>query len=318
MAQKQIVQKLYLVYGVVFTVLGLIALFLKNDLIEYLRFPPLTVLTISVFIFLMGVSFLAMLYVRGDLSKSISDVASDLSSDQGRELKSALKQLREDFEKYIVGNKGQQISGDDVKSYLDEKIASLSEEKLISLLTEKFKSELVNRAKLELVEVDIDSTKIRIEKESIRISRFGLINLMVGLITTGMAIFLLGYSLLGAQTKGLSTQDYIFHIVPRISLSILIEVFSFFFLRLYKKNLDDIKYLSNERTNIEMKMIALRSGIITEDKELLNSVSKVLAETERNFVLKKDESTVEIEKSKLEVTNSNNFIAGLIKVLEKK
>ena len=67
-----------------------------------------------------------------------------------------------------------------------------------------------------------------------------------------------------------------------------------------------------------MKIIAIKTGFLNDDKETLKQLIIKLADTERNFILKKDESTVEIEKNKLEVNNNNNFIAGILKIIDRK
>ena len=234
------------------------------------------------------------------------------------EINNRIQIVEKEIERNKLIDKSSIISSDETRNLLNEKINSITDDEIIGRLNEKTKENLLNQSRLNIIDKELITTKLRIEKEALRTSRYGLINLMIGFITTFMAIYFLGYSLLGVQTNGLSTQDYIYHIIPRISLSILIEVFSFFFLRLYKKNLEDIKYLNNERTNIEMKIIAIKTGFLNDDKETLKQLIIKLADTERNFILKKDESTVEIEKNKLEVNNNNNFIAGILKIIDRK
>lgn len=111
---------------------------------------------------------------------------------------------------------------------------------------------------------------------------------------------------------------FLISFIPRLSVSIFIELFSFFFLRMYKRNLDEIKYLNNERTNIELKLIALESAILNKDDE--NTLGKILIElskTERNFILKKGESTVEVEKEKLESNFYKETLESVAKLIKK-
>ena len=84
---------------------------------------------------------------------------------------------------------------------------------------------------------------------------------------------------------------------------------------MYKRNLDEIKYLNNERTNIELKLIALETSILNKD-DGYDTLSKILIElskTERNFILKKGESTVEVEKDRIE----SNFYKQTIETITK-
>lgn len=319
MQKRTKLKQLYLAYAVFLTAIGLIMLFIKTDLIEYLRLPALSVITFSVLTFLTGLAFFIMLYVKGDIFQTSNKLSDDIPyNDRVEELRSRINAIEDAIQDEADFHSSSPQLPEESLKLINARIEAMTDEAIVNKLNEKTQADILHQTRLHVIDKEIITTKIRIEKEALRISRYGLVNLMIGFITTFMAIFFLGYSLLGVQTKGLSSQDYIYHIIPRISLSILIEVFSFFFLKLYKKNLDDIKYLNNERTNIEMKIIAIKTGFLTDDKETLQQIIIKLAETERNFILKKDESTVEVEKSKLEVSNNNNFITGLIKIIDRK
>jgi hypothetical protein len=209
-----------------------------------------------------------------------------------------------------------QVSTGEVITQVKDLVDKLSEEEISKRLNTKVKEEFLFGTKIDVLDLEIVYTKKRIEAEAYRASRYGAINLMIGFITTFMAIFFLGYSLMGVQTNNVATSEFIYHLIPRLSLSILIEVFSFFFLRLYKKNLDDIKYLNNERTNIEMKMIAIKTAFLYNDTELMTNVATKLADTERNFILKKGESTLEIEKEKLESKSNGQFVSSVVRIFE--
>lgn len=99
--------------------------------------------------------------------------------------------------------------------------------------------------------------------------------------------------------------------VPRVLLVIFIEIFAYFFLRLYKIGLDEIKYFQNELTNIESKLIAVEIALLQKDKEMLKSVLDMLLQTERNFILKKGETTVELERAKSESENMQNILKAV-------
>ena len=97
-------------------------------------------------------------------------------------------------------------------------------------------------------------------------------------------------------------------------------VLSFFFLRLYRRSFDQIKYFRNERINIESKLLSLQLALLmanntnnTNDYESLKEIIKKFVRTERNFVLKKGETTVEGEATKIQ--NKSDF-SILEKILE--
>jgi hypothetical protein len=84
----------------------------------------------------------------------------------------------------------------------------------------------------------------------------------------------------------------IFHFTARLGVVAMIEVVAFFFLGQYKFTLLDQKYVNNEVTNIEMRMLSLIAAAKLGDKAALGKALAELARTERNFALKKGEVSV--------------------------
>ena len=78
---------------------------------------------------------------------------------------------------------------------------------------------------------------------------------------------------------------------PRFSLVTIIELFSYFFLRLYKQAIDEIKYFQNEITNIDLKMLAasITQKLCPNDPSVIIAA---LSSTERNFLVPKDQRIV--------------------------
>jgi hypothetical protein len=107
-------------------------------------------------------------------------------------------------------------------------------------------------------------------------------------------------------------------VLPRITLAIFVELFAFFFLRLYRTVLADIKFYQNELTNVEGWFSALQVAAATRDTEVLKAAVTALLETERNFILKAGESTPEIEKLKAEQITTKELLAALTEVAKAK
>jgi hypothetical protein len=72
--------------------------------------------------------------------------------------------------------------------------------------------------------------------------------------------------------------------VTRISLVAFIEIFAYFFLRLYRYSIFEIKYFQNETTNAEFRVVALEAALLTEDKEIIKKICADMSKTERNFI----------------------------------
>ncbi|WP_397452546.1 hypothetical protein [Pseudomonas sp. NA-150] len=105
--------------------------------------------------------------------------------------------------------------------------------------------------------------------------------------------------------------------LPRLSFVLLIELFAYFFLRLYKASLSEIKYFQNEITNIEAKSLALRIALAVDSPTSLNKAIGALVETERNHILEKGQSTVDLERAKIERQGVTDIAKGAAALVEK-
>jgi hypothetical protein len=156
----------------------------------------------------------------------------------------------------------------------------------------------------------------RLESEVQNLAKRGNINLILGMSTTLTGLGILGYSVFNAPDLK-TTIELASHFIPRISLVLLIEVFAYFFLKLYKQSLSEIKYFQNEITNIESKFLGLRLSTESNETECIKSVVSNLISTERNFVLEKGQTTIELEKIKDDQQQRANLTSLLDKALQK-
>lgn len=303
----------FIVTGVLYFTLGLIGLLLREDFLKFYDANPLTLSTASVALILAGIMSILFVYLQGGFTKEVPNEPYTDSS-----LAKHIEKLREELTQRIESKSSTVIDGDKLNELISEKVDTLTTEIIFDKIEEKYEDRLIDDIKFKSLLQEIELVKHRIDRETARTSRNANLNLLIGFFTTFMAIFFLGYSLLGVTTGTQSTNDFIYHFVPRISLSIFIELFSFFFLRIYKTNLDDIKHLTNERTNIDMKLLALRTALMQNDTDLLKIVIADLSKTERNFILKKGESTVDLEKGKLENRSSDKILENLTRLLSRK
>ena len=95
-----------------------------------------------------------------------------------------------------------------------------------------------------------------------------------------------------------SLSDFAIAFLPRLSIIVIIEMFSYFFLRLYKSSLSEIKYFQNEATNIEFNFVALESALHLQDAPLIHKALEHFIRVERNPILRTGQSTREIEDAK--------------------
>ncbi|MBB2148822.1 hypothetical protein [Pedobacter gandavensis] len=145
----------------------------------------------------------------------------------------------------------------------------------------------------------LEPLEFNIQQHIGKLQRNSIVNLMIGIISTFISITVLAFKLINVGSYA-SMEDFLLDFLPKLSFVIFIQLFAFFFLRLYKGNLEDTKYFQNELTNIMAKTVALRIAYQQEDKPLINKLVRDLSKVERNFKLSAGESLLNIEKSKIE------------------
>jgi len=162
----------------------------------------------------------------------------------------------------------------------------------------------------------IEKLKFRLKTQVDYLSRNGNLNLLIGLITTVIAVSILFYLVFAAKDLPKDNYGLISYYVARISIIIFIEIFALFFLKLYRTNLYEIKYFQNELTNIDVKIIALKTALMMKDDESIKLVISELSKTERNFILKKDETTYDLERYKQDKEDNRVLIENLTQILK--
>jgi hypothetical protein len=79
-----------------------------------------------------------------------------------------------------------------------------------------------------------------------------------------------------------------------------------------------MKYYQNEITNVEMRLMALKTALMLEDKEALRLVILDLSKTERNLPLKAGETTVDLERLKHDGIDAKAFSESIVALLKAK
>jgi len=136
---------------------------------------------------------------------------------------------------------------------------------------------------LETLERNSVVTLARLHSAIPDLARRGNLNLAIGIATTLMSVTVLAFAAFTAThpVSAINAQ-YLAELLPRLALAILVEVFAYFFLRLYKENLDSIRFLQNEMTNIEVTRTALATTILAGDKEGVQQITTAMAAVDRN------------------------------------
>ncbi len=226
------------------------------------------------------------------------------------EIKISLKETREElFEKQ--GNSITEEQKNELVTLIKNKLIESSSKELMDDLINKA-NQIVKRSTSERLEIHFRKTINRLTAEINALGKRSRVNLIIGSLTafTGVLIFIL---FVFERAGDSSAQAYLIkEFAPRISLVIVIEIFAYFFLGLYKVSLSEIKHFHNELTNVEQKHMALEEAIASTDQDTIKEIVKDIAKTERNFLLKKGESTVSLEDRRYTLDEQNGVINALI------
>jgi len=188
---------------------------------------------------------------------------------------------------------------------------------LLKNIEARFSDEYKKDGFLKHLRSQFEITRERLSNEILSLTRRGNVNLAIGVITTIAAVGILSSTVISGEAV-LKGEALLSYYLPRFTLSIFIEIFSFFFLKLYKSGLSEIKYFQNELTNAEFKFIATEKSIALGCVDSTKLVIEELARTERNFKLLKGESTVELEKDKAERISMNSVLDTITKIVAAK
>lgn len=168
----------------------------------------------------------------------------------------------------------------------------------------------VRRREINQLYMQLLSSRSRIRGEISRLIKNGNLNLIIALFLTTLAILIL--TIYAYTSKYENYELMLVSFVPKLSIAVFIELFGFFFLRMYKSTLDEIKYFQNEITNVEQKIVAVKICLNKSQKDI-SHVIKELLKVERNFKLAKGESTVEIEKTKIDFVTKSEMLSFINK-----
>jgi hypothetical protein len=165
-------------------------------------------------------------------------------------------------------------------SGLDEKVISLPE---ASTSLDNLDPTTKQRSVIERTIGEIfASDRRRIVEEIQSLTRRGNLNLSIGMLISMIGISLLLYLVTRPHDPFKGYLDALTMYLPRITTVALVETFAYFFLQLYRRNLEDIKYYQNELTTLSAKQIAWRATILPEGLVAAEEVIKQIVGTERN------------------------------------
>ena len=109
-----------------------------------------------------------------------------------------------------------------------------------------------------------------------------IVNLGLGLFICLGGFFFLVYVALFDRVTELTWPHIAAHYIPRVLAVALIELFGWFFVGLYRRGLDDVKYFENEVTNVVSRHLGMLAVVRADDQAIYAEVVRALINTDRN------------------------------------
>lgn len=171
----------------------------------------------------------------------------------------------------------------------------------------------------------VDKFTNRLQKEIEQLTRGANLYIAFGSVITVGAAIILFYTVTDLSNyfndtysgtrPALTSTDW-FSVISRFSIVVFVEIFAFYYLRLYRSTMDTVKFYQNEITNIEMRLMAVHSLQILADPDSASAGTLIssLANSERNFVIQKGQTTVDLERQKLDSTQISSIFDGITKL----
>lgn len=208
----------------------------------------------------------------------------------------------------------------------DEKLEELQEiikSKVINETTEDLiktmEAKVEKKYFFEKIKHAFQITLERLRREVTTLNLRSNLNLVLGIIITGVGLYLLYMFVFKGELKQDNTLSFIINFTPKLSLVIFIEVFAFFFLSLYKTSLSEIKYYQNEMTKIEIKYIALVAALEHKSNETISEIIKEIPNHEQfGDIFGNDNNfDLNLQESKIKADNMVEIMGKVLDIYKK-
>lgn len=260
----------------IFAVLGTIGIFVFDEVLKFIS-PEYSIFSELFYYYLAFISIIFSYFFKKVLEKEVL-----VLSDEQRLIKAKRKFLNSILETLKLEiNEDLKVSLEngeieEANELIEDKINALN--KLVETVTGT-NTKSLRGTDISSVSAFYESTNSRIRTEIERIKLNANINMIIGVGASIVAIYLLYSTIQNHKIE-------LLEIIPRATISILIEAFAFFFFSQYRKQQEEIKYWNNEKTNLDIKIFALSIAIDDEEigtKDYMRNLITDLIKTERNI-----------------------------------
>jgi hypothetical protein len=145
----------------------------------------------------------------------------------------------------------------------------------------------------------LESARLRLLDHIRKLRNNSVTNLFIGIGIAFVGVIILFSAILqiqqffGKEKHIFDTNSFVFYaLLPKLSVTLLVQIFSYFFLAMYRSNQNDIKYFQNEITLIDSLATAMIAAQRPGSAPNMKLVLAALSKNERNRVMKKSDKLI--------------------------
>lgn len=287
-----------LISSMVYLAIGVVLYSFPVEIAEAIGISDFIVKIVGIVSFFAGFGVILFGYLAGDLFFSRFLFGPNDFTDQSTiappyfrdHTERRLEKLETSYNELVVlsaeSSTNKEIDIDALLKSVKEQAVSDLPRMVIDDLKEQFSEQLVSQKQIDRVRASFFSTEGRLKEQLYKAGRRSSANLAIGMITTAAAAIILGY-IAFEQKPALDTMPPLLaHYIPRLATIVFVEVFAFFFLRLYRAGIQEGKYFQNELTNVEHKSAAFEASLIAEHTPTTTDVIRQLIRTDRSGLMR--------------------------------
>jgi membrane protein implicated in regulation of membrane protease activity len=167
---------------------------------------------------------------------------------------------------------------DHVKSKIDDSVA----QEIISQVNARYRNAFSRDARLKELDGRFESIRHELKEHISYLRSRGEWSLTAGAVLALGAIGVLLWLAIDIDLSAESMMPMLPILILRLSLFAFLQIFAFFFLRLYRRSLDENKYYQNELTTLEGRILGLEVALREGDDEALQEGVSLFNRMERN------------------------------------
>lgn len=200
-----------------------------------------------------------------------------------------------------------------------ESVISDAQKAIYSKLVQESEAEKAAEKRISTLLAEISDSRSRLTSAIQALHGRASVSLGAGTLIALGGLGYLGVSIFSLDPSRHADLGYMAtFIISRAGIVIAIELLAYFYLRIFKSTTEEIKYFQNELSNFDARSCSVHLSLVADDKEAIVDIAKKFASTERNFAISKEQTTVDLERSRIDATSQMAMLSAVADLFKAK